>query len=166
MRLLWLASAGPAHTCTGVTNQESLSWGCASTNTSRSEEFSEPFRVVNGFTYRLGLEVMAGQVRAAVRSPVLLWYGARGDGHGWTCVPVASCGAMFFVTIVARTIRNPSAPWPKVSIDIIQRPAPQPDVGSRAGLGTIASSSLHPVTSSFDCVWQIATTSRPGDMLV
>ncbi|MBI2504928.1 MAG: 6-bladed beta-propeller [Candidatus Latescibacteria bacterium] len=47
------------------------------------QTFTAPFQLLNGLFYRMSLEVVDGQVRAAVKSPVL-WAGVKGAAATWS----------------------------------------------------------------------------------
>lgn len=55
----------------------------------RVEQFEEPFPVVNGLVYRLGLEVAGGQVKAWVRSLVVFWNGTKDGNTPWADLAAA-----------------------------------------------------------------------------
>lgn len=48
----------------------------------RTQRFTAPMGVFSGQYYRLGLEVVDGQVRASVKSP-MFWVGRRSSGFSW-----------------------------------------------------------------------------------
>ncbi|MBI4529989.1 MAG: hypothetical protein HY709_00570 [Candidatus Latescibacteria bacterium] len=55
--------------------------------------FTEPFPVLNGVVYRLGLDVTAGRVRVTVRSPVC-WRLVRDTGFTWSSLAITEEGVL------------------------------------------------------------------------
>ncbi len=81
-----------ALTLSSLTQQAILEWRFFSAKSPRSGKFTEPFRVEEGITYRLGLESVAGQVQASVQSPVPL--GLVQEGFGWTSLTSVESGLL------------------------------------------------------------------------